>query len=65
MVKVGVGQRRPFLMAENKVSHVAKAGASAQDRRNPVCSLSQLFLRPLVTICPAVTVFLCGMSACL
>lgn len=65
MVKVGVSQRTPFIMAENKMSHVAKAGASAQARRNPVCPLSQLFLRPLVTICPAVTVFLCGMSTCL
>lgn len=65
MVRVGASQRRPFIIAENKMSHMAKAGASVQDRRNPVCSLSQLFLRPLVTICPVVTVFLCGMSTCL
>lgn len=65
MVKVGVSQRKLFIIAKNKMSHVAKAGASVQDRRNLVCSLSQLFLRPLVTTCLVVTVFLCGMATCL
>ena len=33
MVRVRVSQRRPFIIAENKMSHVAKSGISVQDSR--------------------------------
>lgn len=40
MIRVGAGRRRLFIIAENKMSHASKAGASVRRRKEP-CVFSE------------------------